>query len=341
MKYTTLTMISLLILLTVLNAWALEPLKESTEAFEEAYAEGARAGSIQTMTPPEIWEGYDPRVEPIDEEVLKTWEEDGVAYKEVYFNGEQFDAKYVRIYGIYAAPKGGEDLPALLHIHGGGQTVKADWLKVWTGRGYAALTINWGGKWPNRDKVTQWNDVPNGNHKEREGREITLPTPRRDAYFLWTQASMRAITYLERQPEVNPEKIGAYGISMGGSIMWNIAFDRRIKAGCAIYGAGWNTYTYDETRYSIGLPEHKPSENDLRWRASLAPEASAPYVKFPMLFLSSSNDRHGYMDRAEQSLDLIPEGVPRAWALTPRLRHHIGVDFIHTLPAWMDVHLKE
>ncbi len=301
---------------------------------------GQISSATETMSPEEIWEGYDPRHEPLGEEILETWTEDDVTYKEVYFNGEKFDGKYVRIYGIYASPLKGENLPGVLHIHGGGQTVNKDWLKEFTGRGYAALTFNWGGEWPNRDKVTQWNDVPNGNHRSREGRLVTLPTPREDAYFLWTQASMRALTYLESQPEVNPDKLGAFGISMGGTIMWNLAFDQRIKAGCAIYGAGWNTYTYENPKYAIGHPGKTPTENELRWRDSLAPEASASFVHFPMLFLSSSNDRHGYMDRAEDSLGLIPEGVQRAWSLTPRFRHHISADFIHVLPGWMDYHLK-
>ena len=196
--------------------------------------------AIDVMSPTEIWEDYDPRKEPLEEKTLKSWREDGVTYKEVYFNGEKFDGQYVRIYGIYAAPSGATTLPALLHIHGGGQTANPRWLKEFAQRGYAVLTFNWGGKWPGRDRVTQWNDVPNGNHRERVGREVTQPSPRNDAYFLWTQAAMRAVTYLENQTEVDPERIGAFGISMGGTIMWNLAFDPRIKAGCAIYGAGWN-----------------------------------------------------------------------------------------------------
>ncbi|MFC7337903.1 alpha/beta hydrolase family protein [Haloferula chungangensis] len=301
---------------------------------------GTLFAAPEVMGPEEIWEGYDPRAIPLDEEILKTWEEDGASYKEVYFNGEKIDGKQVRLYGVFAAPTGARKLPALLHIHGGGQTVNRDWLKEFSKRGYAILSINWGGEWPKRDRYTLWNGVENGDHKKRSGTQVTEPSPRSDAYYLWTQASMRAITYLEKQDEVDPDKIGAFGISMGGTIMWNLAFDPRIKAGCAIYGAGWNSYAHQELRYAIGHPGKKASEKDLRWRASLAPEASAPFVRFPMLFLSSSNDRHGYMDRAEQSLDLIPEGVPRAWALTPRIRHHIGVDFIHDLPGWMDVHLK-
>ncbi len=292
------------------------------------------------MTPPEIWEGYDPRREPLDEEVINTWDEDGVHYKEVYFNGEEFDGKYVRLYGIYAAPSGTSDLPAILHLHGGGQTVSKDWLKELTGRGYAALTINWGGEWPKRKRYAIWNGVPNGDHRKRIQNRVTVPTPRGDCYFLWTQAAMRAITYLEQQREVDASKIGVFGVSMGGTMMWNLAFDDRIKAGVAIYGCGWNTYTYNEPRYSVHHPPYRAAPTDKRWQASLSPEASAPYVRFPMLFMSSSNDRHGYLDRAEQSLQLIPHGVPRAWSLTPRFRHHIGAEFVEVLPTWMDVHLK-
>jgi len=300
----------------------------------------AQSQQSAVMSPSEIWEGYDPRKEPLDEEIIKTWEKDGVTYKEVYFNGENFDGKYVRIYARYAAPKGKTNLPAILHIHGGGQTVNNQWLDYWSKEGYAVLTFNWGGEWTNRARYTLWNGVKNGDHLKRKGTMITTPSPKSDSYYLWTQASMRAITYLENQKEVNKEKIGLFGVSMGGSIMWNIAFDKRVKAGCAVYGSGFNTHRHEDPRYAIDFPAKTPSENDLRWRKSLAPEASAPYVHYPMLFLSGSNDHHGDMDRAQDALDLIPSGVDRAWALTPGYRHHIGADFIHDLPRWMDFHLN-
>lgn len=300
----------------------------------------AQNESLEVMSPQEIWEGYDPRKEPLEEEVLKTWEKDGVVYKEVYFNGENFDGEYVRIYAKYAAPKGKTNLPAILHIHGGGQSVNGHWLDYWGKQGYAVLSFNWGGEWTNRKRYTLWKGVENGDHLKRKGTRITTPSPRSDAYFLWTQASMRAITYLENQKEVNKDKIGLFGVSMGGSIMWNIAFDQRVKAGCAIYGAGFNTHQFYDPRYAIDFPAKAPSENDLRWRKSLAPEASAPFVHFPMLFLSGSNDHHGDMDRAQDALDLIPSEVDRAWALTPGYRHHVGADFVHNLPRWMDFHLN-
>ncbi len=47
-----------------------------------------------------------------------------------------------------------------------------------------------------------------------------------------------AITWLRRQPEVDPERIGAWGVSLGGGhVMFLAAFDRRIKAVVAMIPA--------------------------------------------------------------------------------------------------------
>ena len=104
----------------------------------------------------ETWAGVDVESEPLDIEVLKKWTEGNANYTEMYFTGLAHQGEKVRIYAIYSAPIGGKRLPAVLHIHGGGQTVNPRWLKFWNERGYAALTFNWGGKWPNRDKYAIW-----------------------------------------------------------------------------------------------------------------------------------------------------------------------------------------
>src|SRR5580704_4529018 len=103
-------------------------------------------------TPEKVWQGFDPREEPLDIEVLKEWTEDGANYKEMYFTGMTHDGEKVRAYAIYSAPKNGKNLPGIMHIHGGGQTVSPRWLKFWNERGYAALTFDFCGKWKDRAK---------------------------------------------------------------------------------------------------------------------------------------------------------------------------------------------
>ena len=112
----------------------------------------------------DVWAGIDPRADPLDIEVLRQWTEDNAKYTEMYFTGLVNEGEKVRVYAMYAAPKGGNKLPAVLHIHRGGQTVNQRWLQTWTARGYAALTFNWGGEWPNRDKYTLWGKLEQGNH---------------------------------------------------------------------------------------------------------------------------------------------------------------------------------
>ena len=59
----------------------------------------------------------------------------------------------------------------------------------------------------------------------------SVPSARNDGYFLRTLAARRALTFLEQQPNINPEKLGAYGFSMGGVITLRLAaIDKRVKA---------------------------------------------------------------------------------------------------------------
>lgn len=290
--------------------------------------------------PAEVWQNYDPRQTPLDEELLREWTADGIRYREVFFNGDICRDSRVRIYGIYACPQGGRNLPAVLHIHGGGQTVNERWLAFWAGRGYAALSINWGGEWPNREKFTRYPPtMPQGNHKQ-SSHTVGAPTMWDNSWMIWTRVCRRALTYLESQPEVDPSRLGAFGISMGGSLIWNLAIDDRLKVGCAIYGAGWDSYRHDEPKFAVPAVRRDLPEAIRTWRRLGAPEAYAPLVRFPMLFLNSTNDQHGDMDRVLDSLALIPAGVPRRQGITPRFRHHIGREFAGDLPAWIDHFLK-
>lgn len=291
-------------------------------------------------SPLELWHDYNARALPLNEEILRQWHEAGVDYKEVRFDGDPVGPERVRIYGIYAAPSGASGVPGILHAHGGGQTVSPPWLRYWAGRGYAILSINWGGEWPNRDKFTIYPaGLPQGNHRHSSGFK-SVSGMMENSWMIWTRVCRRALTYLESQPQVDPVRLGAFGISMGGSLMWNLGIDNRLKAGCAIYGAGWNTYRHEDPKFASNPAEPRLTEDIITWRQLGAPEAYAALVRFPMMFLNASNDQHGDIDRVLDSLAALSPDVPRRHGITPRFRHHIGRDFVGNLPAWMDHFLR-
>ena len=198
------------------------------------------------------------------------------------------------------------------------------------------MTFNWGGKWPGRDKFADWGKLTQGNHMDAGNMLMaTVPSVRESSWYLWTRISRRALTCLERMEEVDPGRLGIFGVSMGGTIVWPFAgMDSRVKEACAIYGVGWNTFP-DE----IGVHDPRADEPAVKiWRTAMEPESYASLVRCPILFLDATNDQHGKMDWAFKTLALVPADV--RWAFTPRFRHHIAAPQGNDLYRWMDAYLN-
>ena len=58
----------------------------------------------------DAWEGFDPRAEPMDVEVLKEWEEDNVVLKVLRYRIGIFKGQKAMMAGVYGYPKGREEL---------------------------------------------------------------------------------------------------------------------------------------------------------------------------------------------------------------------------------------
>lgn len=96
----------------------------------------------------ELFADFDPRKDALDTKVVREWEKDGIVYRYVTFHIGAFKGKPARMAAFYAFPKGRKDLPALLHMHGGGQRAFLHEVEFYAKRGYACLSVNWAGeKW--------------------------------------------------------------------------------------------------------------------------------------------------------------------------------------------------
>ncbi len=70
----------------------------------------------------ELWGGYEPKKEPLEMEVKKEWECEGVVCRIVRYKVGTFKGAPSIMSAFYAFPKGAKNLPALVQIHGGGQS---------------------------------------------------------------------------------------------------------------------------------------------------------------------------------------------------------------------------
>ncbi|ADB19072.1 Dipeptidylaminopeptidase/acylaminoacyl-peptidase -like protein [Pirellula staleyi DSM 6068] len=302
------------------------------------------------VTVKELFADFDPRKAPLDAKVVREWEKDGIVFRYVTYHIGAFKDKPARMAAFFAFPKKAKKLPGLLHVHGGGQRAFLHEVEFYAKRGYACLSVNWGGREMEEakegDPNTAWgavdptqNNVP-GYFNLKPGEKYLDPfeSPRNNNWYLLTLGCRRGLTFLEQQPEVDPDKLGVYGHSMGGNLTVYVAgTDGRVKAAApSVGGSGFRTQPWPL------LPQHKPQmpNGDVKlFDATLGFEAYAPHITAPLLWLGATNDFHGIMDDTYRTGELIPHKNVR-YSFTPHMNHRFTPEFAVTRPLWFDQHLK-
>ncbi|MFO0868293.1 MAG: acetylxylan esterase [Pirellulales bacterium] len=298
----------------------------------------------------ELHADFDPRKDPLDTTVVREWEKNGIVYRYVTFHIGTFRGQPARLAAFYGFPAGAKKQAALLHLHGGGQRAFLHEVEFSARRGYPCLSINWGGREmegaEEGDPNTAWGavdptqqNVP-GYFNLKPGDKYLDPydSPRNNNWYLLTLAGRRGLTFLEQQPEVDPDRLGVYGHSMGGNLTVYVAgSDSRVRAAApSVGGSGFRTQ-----RWPL-LPQHQPQlpNGDVQlFDATLGFESYTPLVTAPLLWLGATNDFHGIMDDTYRTGELIPHSSVR-YSFTPHMNHRFTPEFAVTRPLWFDQHLR-
>ena len=299
----------------------------------------------------ELWAEYDPRKEPLRTVVVREWEEDGVAVQYVrYFIGS-FKGKPAWMAAFYAAPKGEKNLPGVLHIHGGGQRANLHLVKYHARRGYAALSVNWGGR-PMKDAKldeanTDWGAVDptqnnvSGYFNLEPGEKFldSEESPRNCNWFLLTIGCRRGLTFLEQQPEVDGQRLGVRGHSMGGNLTMYVACtDTRVKvASPSVGGTGFRLDPY----YHVPPQIRKVTGDRELFKRTMSYQFYAPHIKAPLLHLGATNDFHGQMDATYATGARVSKDVPQRFVFAPHFNHRFYPEQQVARILWLDQHLKD
>ena len=303
----------------------------------------------------ELWNSYDPRKEALDVEVHKEWKADGIVTRLVTFTVGTFKGKKSRLAAYYCFPEGATKAPAFVWSHGGGQRAERRRAEYFAKQGYAVLDINWNGRAldPHVKANTDWGNIDPSQGKrfypmalrkkfkallDTDEHSIDLVTsPRNSNWFLLAVAARRSITFLEQQAEVNSNRIGFAGYSMGGTITSMVAPDSRLKAVAPFVGGTANLHI----PFPGGLQgTTKPYvELDL-YERTLDPGAHWSDTKCPVMFITSSNDFHATFERIFESTQLLPHNN---WRVSSKMHnnHGPGPEQWATLNLWFDQHLKD
>jgi hypothetical protein len=312
----------------------------------------------------ELWADFDPRRDPLETEVIREWREDGGVYRHVRYLVGTFKGVPARMTAIYGFPEGADNtgpVPGVMHIHGGGQRGSLSEVKLLVTRGYAGLSVNWGGRGggsgpfnavegaKDGDPNTDWGAVdPSQCNVQGYGTLLPGPLqfyddrehPKNNNWYLLTFGCRRGLTFLERQGEVDPERLGVHGYSMGGNLTMYVAgTDGRVKAAVpAVGGQGW---TWEPHAFLAGTapPQVRVKGDVDLFRRTLGFESYAPLIRCPVLHRSATNDFHGWMDDVYRTNALIP-GQPLRFSWTVHMNHRLVPEVAVAMPLWFDQHLR-
>ena len=305
-----------------------------------------------------LWAGYDSTAEPLDIKVHHEWKEDGVVSRLVTFKVGTFKGVDARIAAYYCFSENGKKNPAFVWSHGGGQRADRKRGHYFATQGFASIDINWLGRPleaeldPDNKWGTDWGKVdpsqgprfyPKALRKSwkrsLQPDEFTIDpvaSPRNANWFLLAMAGRRALTFLEQQAEVDADRLGFTGFSMGGTITSMTAIDPRLKAVAPfVGGTGFLHVDFPGIpRSSIGTH----FKNLDLYKKTIDPSAYWPSVKCPVMFITSSNDFHSAFQRIYRSMDLLPHDN---WRVTGNMHanHGPGPEQWILLNHWFKQHL--
>jgi dienelactone hydrolase len=289
----------------------------------------AFAAELVLETPSQLWADYDPDAGDFQEEIIREETKDGIYSRESSINCYVLDSA-IRVHCLYKVKAGAVKAPGLLNVHGwmGAASIPQNYVND----GWAVMSFDYCGKTGDRRHYTIYPEALRHGNMDRsvcgpvnsqtlDGKPIT--NPRQTSDYIWYAIERRVLSYLEQQKEVDSSRIGAQGYSYGGTLMWPLGTDPRVKAIVAYFGIGWTEYYRSRQVWMYNVPYVEPpmTSGEEIYLAAIAAEAYVPAITAPTLFLNGSNDHHGGHERGLESFKRFKPDVPWAFAIQARGHH--------------------
>lgn len=225
----------------------------------------------------------------------------------LFFDALPYHGDSTKVFCWFGLPENipeGSRVPAVILVHGGGGTVFPDWVKKWTDRGYAAISLALEGQTAGpKDADNKWPTHFYSGPK-RTAFFADLETEKtEDVWFYHAVAdAILANSLLRSFPEIDSTRIGITGISWGGILTPVIAgIDMRFDFAIPVYGCG---YLKDSPLYRRQMSALS-AEAQAEYLRSWDPSNYIPQIAAPTLFVNGTNDCHFTMNCFTSSYEAL------------------------------------
>lgn len=239
--------------------------------------------------------------------------------KAVFFDGPEWKGKPTRVFAWIGVPKvePGAKVPGIVLVHGGGGTAFAEWVRLWVGRGYAAIAMDTCGCVP-KGSYGKWERHAAGGPPGWGGFEqAEEPAGEQWPYHAAADVVL-AHSLLRSLPEVDPDRVGLTGISWGGYLTCLVAgLDDRFRFAVPVYGCG---FLGENSVWAPNLRQMGPKGR--AWLAQWDPSHYLPRARMPLLWVTGTNDFAYPLDSLQKSYRAA--GGPSTLCIRLRMPHGHG-----------------
>ena len=259
------------------------------------------------LTPISLWEDFDDGL-PLKSAFVNAIKVDGIVTSEVYFSGRAVGSDRVRIYGYFSHREQNDAKGVILYLPAEDEFVGADSFKEFISEGYSVLAVDLYGRRDGATNFTEYPESVNYANLSESGsyKNSVLLSAKETSWYEWVAVGRYAVKFLKEQ---GYSSICVVGNKTGANVGWQlVAFDENTDCFVALFGAGWTAY-----KGVSKFNENEPIEADeasRKYVAAVDAHAYAPYVKRPVLYLTSTNGRFFDFDRAGDTLTRIDKNTP-------------------------------
>jgi CubicO group peptidase (beta-lactamase class C family)/endonuclease/exonuclease/phosphatase family metal-dependent hydrolase/dienelactone hydrolase len=251
--------------------------------------------------------------------------------KAVFIESVPWKGKPTRVFAYYSLPDGASKekrVPAVVLVHGGGDTAFTKYIKYWNKLGYAAIAMDTCGSIPVNEA-----GKPGSEEHSRHWMSHAFSGPRgwatfNDSYLpyedQWPYHAVASVilshSFLRSFEEVDSSRIGISGVSWGGFLTCIAgSVDRRFRWANPIYGCG---FLAENSAWKNSLNKNVLGE---RYSALWDPSIYLTSARCPFFWVSGQNDRFYPFDSLLKSASL----VDKSYYNVPEKFPHSHQGFLH------------
>ena len=286
--------------------------------------------TIKFLTPAQLWQDYDPSAAPLDISIEYTKESDGITAKGAYFTAYAEEGESVRAFAEVRAGAPAPKKAILFILNNAGQSVFAEGVEDLLHKGFAVMTLDVSGIPAAEGRCARYSEGLSyaSFAAGTPDRFLASPSAKSSPVYLWTKMARRALSLLEYfYPKA---KIAVMGAETAADIAWQVAAtDARVSALMAILGD-----------YADPPVTEEDSSNADSYMMAISAKSAARLLKCPCLIATAANSIGSDVEKVNEIVCQLREGVPYTLLITPRTGVQIAESDLLLAYKWLERTMK-